>query len=447
MRLEDIRLNWPVVLFSLAFIAATWLIFALAPAASSRADLRGLLDRGRLGSPSVAVRQGLMVVQVALAGVLAIGAGLLTKSFLRLSQVDPGFDPAGVVMATLQLPESRYPMPKAWPVLEWPQAAGFQQQLLDDLKALPGVRHAALAYYSAFDSGWTTRVTVEGRPAPPPGEQPEAHFRPISEDYFEVLRIPLRRGRRFLPLDDAYHPKVAIIDEAFARVHFPGEDPVGRRISVYGVPREIVGVAAGVRFRALSTEAQPTMYLPSGQNPLSQYTILLRTTTDPLSMAGVMRQRVRVIDKDLALYDLASLEEVLSGSLAGRRFTMSLLSGFAFAALLLAAIGIYGVVSYLAGRRTHEIGLRQALGAGSGAILGLIVGGGLRLAAAGAVLALLGGFVFSRWIGALLFDTASTDPSTFALTAVLLLAIAAAASLIPAWRAVRVAPSLALRQD
>jgi predicted permease len=290
-------------------------------------------------------------------------------------------------------------------------------------------------------------VTVEGRPAPAPGEQDEASFRPVSASYFHTLGIPLVRGRDFGHMDGPGRPLVAIVNDAFVARHLPGEDPVGHRISVFGLPREIVGVVRSERFRGLEAGSAPAMYLPLAQNPQPAITVVLHATGDPLDLAPALREAVRGLDPTLALFELGSAEQALARSLEERRFTLLLLGAFAAVALALAAVGIYGVVSFAVSERTREMGVRIALGAEPRHVFRMVVRQGLGLSsaaiAAGTVLALAFGRVMER----LLFGVEARDPATFAAVAVLLLATAFTACAVPALRATRVDPTTALRAE
>ncbi len=443
-RLELVAIDERVLGFTLAITALTWAVFSLWPAARSAAlpSLRVVAWRPRSAASRV-----LVISEMALAALLLIGAGLLVRSFARLLAVDPGYDPKNVLALSLQLPPARYPAPKGWPILEWPQVSRFQEQLLEQAKALPGVESAALGISTPLDGGWTTRMTIAGRPAPPPGQQDEPYLRLVSEDYFRVARIPLRAGRGLTPHDDDRRPKVGLVNESFVRRYFPTENPLDQRVNVYGVERQIVGVVGNEKFAGLGRETPPAMYLPYRQNPLGSMTLIVRTAGDPLALAPALQKRIWSIDRDLAPFDVMSLEQGLSLALAQRRFTMLLLGVFAATALALAAVGLYGVIAYWVSRRTQELGVRMALGASRGEVLRLVVGQGLRLSVVGAALGAAAAFPLARFLKTELFGVSVTDPATFAVVPLVLIAVAAAACYIPARRATRVEPMAALRYE
>jgi putative ABC transport system permease protein len=332
-------------------------------------------------------------------------------------------------------------------VNDWPALHVFTESLAGRLQANPAVRSVAFAHQGPTDPGWTTRVTVEGRPAPAPGEQDEASFRPVSAGYFGTLGIPLSRGREFGRFDGPGRPLVAVVNDAFVARHLPGEDPLGHRISVFGAAREIVGVVPNERFQGLEAGPAPAMYLPVAQNPMTALTIIVRTTRNPLDLAPGLREAVRGVDPTLALFELESAEQALARSMEQRRFTLLLLGGFAAVALVLAGVGIYGVVSFAVSARTREMGLRIALGAEPRHVFRMVVRQGLGLSAAaiaaGTLLALLLGRVMER----LLFGVEARDPVTFASVVTILLAAAFVASAVPALRATRVDPTTALRVE
>ncbi len=443
-RLERASVDARALGFALAVSAAIWFIFSLWPAVkvSAAPSLRASTSR-----PRAAASRLLVVSEVGLAALLLIGAGLLIRSFWRLLSIDPGYDPKNVLALSLQLSPTRYPFPKGWPILEWSQVTRFQDQLLEKVKALPGVESAALGTSTPLTGGWTTRMTIAGRPAPPPGQQDEPNLRLISEDYFRVARIPLRIGRVFSPQDDDRRPKVGIVNESFVRRYFPAEDPLGHRVNVYGVERQIIGVVANEKFAGLTRETPPAVYLPYRQNPLSSMTLMVRTAQDPLALSSAVQKEVSSLDRDLALFDVMTLEQALSLALAQRRFTMLLLAVFAATALALAAIGLYGVVAYWVTRRTGEIGVRMALGAQPGHVLGLVLIQGFRLAVIGVAAGALGAAALTRFLKSQLFGVTTTDPLTFLSVPILLLVIALAACYLPARRAARVSPMVALRYE
>ena len=448
-RLDQAVIDLRVPGFTLLSTLLCWMVFSFAPAI--RSSEPGLLHtlKGATGSGAGRrrLRHFLVISEAALAMVLLVGAGLLIRSLWRLARVDPGYDPRNVLTLGLQLPPSRYPMPKQWPIVDWPQAAAFQDRLLEKLKAEPAVQWAALAYGAPGSATWTTRMTVVSRPEPPPGKQDEVHFRPVSGDCFRAIRLPLVKGRGFTARDDGRHPQVAVVNEAFVRRYFPDQDPVAQRISLYGVARKIIGVAGNEKFLGLAQEAPPAAYLPLRQNLLNVMSVIVRTSGDPMRLARSIERNVWSLDSNLAVYDVVTLEQALSTSLAQRRFTIILLAGFAGMALLLAAVGIYGVIGYSVSRQAREIGIRTALGAEPRRMLALVTGEVLRLSLAGALAGAAGAAVLTRLLESQLYGVGATDPVTFGSVTVLLLLVGLLASLLPARRATRVDPAVALRYE
>ena len=450
-RLKEASVDGRALAFALAASLLSALVFGVLPAlrGARRRPQAGLQEGGRTSGTAsgLRARRSLAAFELAAAVILVVGAGLLVRSFWKLQRVDPGYDPRGLLLAKVSFAGPGFAFPKSWPVNDWPAQSAFTETLASRLEANPAVRAVAFAHQGPTDAGWTTRVTVEGRPAPAPGEQDEASFRPVSATYFRTLGIPLERGRDFGRFDGPGRPLVAIVNDAFVARHLPGEDPVGHRISVFGLPREIVGVVRGERFQGLDAGPAPAMYLPLAQNPLPALTVVLRVTPEPLDLAPALREAVRGLDPTLALFELGSAEQALARSLEERRFTLLLLGAFAVVALTLAAVGIYGVVSFAVSERTREMGVRIALGAEPRHVFRMVVRQGLGLSfaaiAAGTVLALALGRVMER----LLFGVEARDPLTFAAVAVLLLATAFTASAVPALRATRVDPTTALRAE
>jgi putative ABC transport system permease protein len=332
-------------------------------------------------------------------------------------------------------------------VFEWPRGVGFIQALEDRVGRLPGVAAATTALNPPLAAGWTTRVTVAGRPAPPAGEQDEAWFRPVGPGYFGLLGIPRLAGREFEPADDGSTPRVAVIDQAFARRYFPDGSPIGESVVIFEVPREIVGVVGEVRHRGLEAEVQPTMYVPLHQNPMSTLSLVVRTPGDPMTLLPAVRGEVAGLDPDLPVFGATSLEETISGSVAERRFTLLLLSLFAGLALVLAAVGIYGTVALGVAERRHEIGVRLALGGGRGDVVRLILAEGLGLTLAGVGLGVAGALAVRRTLASLVFGIGTADPATYVAVAAALAAVALAASWIPARRATAVDPVVVLQHE
>ncbi len=451
-RLDKVALDAPMTLFTLAVSVSTWVVFGLVPAlrASSADVQQALKEGGRSTGESLArqtLKKSLVVAEVALAVVLVIGAGLMLRSFWSLSGVDPGMDVSRVVSLDFELPGTRYPAPDDWPFLKWPKVTQLQARLLEEVEALPGVHSVSLALSNPLSSAWTTRTRVVGKPIPDREGFDEAYFQPVSEAYFETCGVPLQMGRSFTTRDDDSHPLVAIVNEAFVDFYFGGEDPIGHRILVYGAEREVVGVVGDVRFRGLGRGSYPAMYLPFRQNPLGFLSLVYRADKDAGDLLPAVKSVIWRIDPDLALFNVSVLDEALSASLSRERFTATLLSCFALSALLLSAIGLYGVISYLVTQRTHEIGIRMALGAGRREVFRLVVGAGMVLVAVGVGIGMVAALGSAGFVSSLLFGISSRDPWTFGTVPLVLALVAFVACYLPARRASRVDPMRALRYE
>jgi putative ABC transport system permease protein len=393
------------------------------------------------------VRRALVVLEVALSVLLLSGAGLMLRSFWQLSQVDPGYDPKNLLTFSLQLPQSRYPAPKQWPFREWPAVSNFRAQLLEKLRNHPGVTDATIALASPAAGTWTTRMTIGGRPVPPPGQQDEMQFRVVSHEYFRTIRLPIRSGRAFTITDDERHAQVCLINDAFARRYFPGENPLGQTLNIYGTVRQIAGVTGDERFLGLMNAAPPTAYIPHEQFPISSMAVIVRSAVEPTTLIGAIQQHVWSLDGALAAYDVAAVESSLEAYVAQRRVVLILLAAFSATALLLAALGIFGVISFSVSRRTREIGVRMALGAQRGRILTHVLGEGLVVSLAGSAIGLVAALALTRVLTSLLFEVSPHDPLTFLAVTALAICAALAAGLIPARRASNISPMEALRYE
>jgi putative ABC transport system permease protein len=449
-RLQECAVDGRALLFALLASLASALVFGALPAlrGARRSPAASLKQGGRVaGASGLRARRFLVAFELAAAVVLVVGAGLLVRSFSNLRRVDPGYDPKNLLLAHLSLTGPGYEFPKGWPVLQWPAYTAFADALRKRLEAQPGVLGVAFAHQGPADPGWATGVTVEGHPPPTPGEQAEASYRPVSPGYFRTLGVPILRGREFGRFDGPGAPPVAVVNEAFAARHFPGEDPVGRRILVARLPREIVGLAGDERFEGIEAGPAPAMYLPIDQNPQPSVTVAIRTASDPLAAVPALRAALRATDPTRALFEVETAEQALAGSLRQRRFVLVLLGGFAAVALLLAAVGTYGVVSFAVGERTREVGVRIALGARPAHVFGLVVRQGMTLAAVAVGLGVLGALALGRVMENLLFGVGARDPLTLATVAAGLLLTAFSASALPALRATRVDPVRALRLE
>ncbi len=386
------------------------------------------------------MRGFLVVSEVALAFVLLIGAGLLIRSFAQLTEVDPGLDPRGVLTMDIMLPFAKY---------RDGRSVAFFQQTLERVRALPGVEAAAavlpLPLSGAHESGG---FGIEGRPSPT-DQTFNAGFRIISPDFFKTFRVPLVKGRLLAESDDAKAPSVVVINESLARNYFANEDPLGKRITLSFDPRtcEIVGVVGDVKHSALDEEAKREIYLPMAQFPQTFMSLAVRTSGDPLQMVAAVRGQVWAGDKDQPVTNIETMERLMAKSVAPRRFNLLLLGVFALVGLALAAVGLYGVMSYTVTQRTREIGVRMAMGAQTGDVLGLVVGEGMKLALIGALLGLGGALALTRLLKTSLFEVSATDPLTFFVIAAALIIVALLACWIPGRRAAKVDPMVALRID
>lgn len=447
-RLGDVKVDWPVLGFSLAVSLFTSLLFGLAPAlAAARPDLTETLKEGGRGSAGGGhhrLRSMLVVSEVALALVLLAGATLLSRSFLRLLQVDPGFQPARVLSLQMGLPPLAYTQPA--------QRTLFLQQLLARVAALPGVQSAGtVSQLPMSGQNNDTSFALEGQPLAAPGmSSNNANQRVVSPDYFQTMSIPLRKGRFFTERDTADSPKVVIISESFAARFFAGQDPLGQRITMdFGEPwtAEIVGVVGNIHHNSLAAPVYREMYTPAAQQAPGMWNLVVRGAVDPTRLTAAIKSEVRASDKNLPIYNVRPMEERVAESAAQPRLRTTLLGIFAGLAVLLAAVGIYGVISYSVTQRTHELGIRKALGAQSGDVLRLVVRQGMALALIGVAIGLTASFGLARLIQGLLFNISPMDPWTFVSIPLLLAMVALSATLIPAWRATRVDPMVALRYE
>ncbi len=452
-RLAQVGLDWRVLAFTMLISLATCLIFGLIPAwHASKPDLHTALEQsGRTSGPGASrlrFRQLLVVFQVSIAVMLVIGAGLLIKSFWVLQQVDSGFRAEGVLSAGLTLPMSKYADPG--------QINNFHKQVLDRISALPGVKSATIAYDDPLHSNWLDSFQIEGR-APSPDQSLSANFIPVGAEYFDTVGVRLAAGRKFTPQDDQDHPGVAIVNESFARHYFPNENPLGQRMRpsppgrIWNNQRltsfEIVGIVRDVKSAGLEAPSEPAYYLPASQAPLQDMTLLVRTTTDPLSLVGPVRQAVLSIDPNQPISNVSTLEKVVDDSIAQRRLNMLLMGLFGGLAMLLSAVGIYGLLSHAVTQRTQELGIRMALGAQVGDVLKLVLRQGMMLALAGEAIGLIGAFALTRLIRGLLFGVTPNDATTFIAVAGVLTIVALLACYLPARRATKVDPLIALRYE
>jgi putative ABC transport system permease protein len=446
-RVADVTIDRWVLAFALASSLVTGLLFGLAPAwqASRGRSAAALKEGGRSSTSSGGrwLRSGLLVGEVALSIVLLVGATLLLRSFARVTSVDPGFKADGVLAFQVALPQSAYP--------DEPRRIAFFDSFLGKLDALPDVGGAGMVQTLPMRGGYVLSFEIQGRPPAEPGKELSALHRVVSPGYFQALGVPLVRGRMFTDQDRETAPMVALVDEAFARRHFPDENPIGRGLDIGNGTDgfyEIVGVVGNIRYSALGDAPEPTMYVPYKQDVFSQMWVVARAGDgDPGRIAGAVRQALRDIDPTLPAFSLTPLSTVVSDSIAQQRFAMVLLALFAGVALVLAAVGLYGVVSYVVSQRTREIGLRMAMGAAPGNIVRMVLGGGMKLALVGVAIGLGGAMALSRYVETLLYEVTPSDPLSYAGTAAILLVVAAAACYVPARRAMRVDPLVALQAE
>jgi putative ABC transport system permease protein len=447
-RAQSIGLRPPVLLFAVGMAILSALFFGLVPAFRASAGGAFVALRGRGNHVSSSVGRSLLVIaEVALAVVLVTGAGLFLRSLVKLMNVDTGVQTEHVLSASIELPPARYPVPsmKAYP--HWPAFNSFYPRLLASLHAIPGVHEAALSFAHPFDAAFTTEMDVEGMPPQPAGARDEMRVRAVSPHYFELLGIPLLRGRTLRETDVEGSGDVLVINEAMAKRYFAGKDPIGKRISFWGHDRRVIGVVRGERFRGLDREIDPAVYPSLAQMPFSNLTILLRVEGDPARYGNAIRSVVDALDSTIAVAQVEPVADRLFQSTAEPRFQTTLITLFGLVALLLAAIGLYGLVAYQVQQRTHEIGIRAALGATRSAILRLIVGRGLALALAGIGTGIFAALLTTRLVASALFHVSASDPLIFGGVAILLTAVALVASYVPARRAAKVSPSVALRYE
>jgi len=446
-RSQEIGIDAKVLGFTVLVSVLTAILFGLVPAIrASRCDLQTTLKEGGRGSMTGAktrARSLLVIADVALSLVLLIGAGLLIKSFSRIQSVSPGFESKGVLTMQVALPAFKY--------REAPQIKTFFENTLEGIRALPGVQSAgAVSDLPLSGSVHSGSFNIEGRPTADGEEGPHADIRSATPDYFRTMKIPLISGRYFDDRDVKDSEPVAIIDETLAQRYFPGEDPLGKRVEFQpGQPiwRQVVGVVGHLKHKALDADYMDQLYSPHAQVSNSNMFLVVRSSTDPLSLTSAVRETVRNVDKDQPVYKVRTMEQLLSTSLAQRRLAVILLGVFAAVAMMLAAVGLYGVISYGVTQRTNEIGIRMALGAERAGIFKMVLSQGIGLTIVGIALGLAGAFALTRVMSSMLFGVTATDPWTFVVIPIVLGVVALAACFVPALRATRVDPMVALREQ
>ena len=447
-RIAEVVLDRAALLFALGAAGASGIFFGAFPALqASGVDGNQALVRGRAAGFSAGshrLRRGLIVVESALALMLLAGAALMVRTVQELVRLDPGFRPDHIVTTRLTLAGNQWTDERQ---------RAFYRDVVERVAAVPGVRRAALTFALPIDgSQWNSIFIVGDKPVPERAQLPVAAFTPVSESYFETIGMRLVSGRMFTRADTAASPMVIVVNERLAKRLWPGEDPVGKRLK-QGWPedrtpwREVIGVVGDVKFNGLISDTPLQVYLPLMQEGMRSLAIVANTTVEPASIAPSLESVVHQMDKDLPLYQTRTMDDLLSASIARQRMSRIVFVTFAVVALVLAAVGLYGVVAQGVTERTHEIGVRMALGAQQRSVLGLVIQQGFSMALLGSVIGVAGAISVSRWIQGLLFNVTATDPATFAVVVALLLVVGAAACLVPAWSASRVDPIQALRTE
>jgi putative ABC transport system permease protein len=448
-RLQAISIDPSVLAFTLVVATVTGLVFGFAPARRGFVtdpidSLRDTSARGATSSGARGASRVLVIVEVALAFMLVVGAGLMVKSLLALQREDPGFREQGLLTFEVSLPESRYPDDAA---------ARAVERILREIRAVPGVRSAgAINYIPLSTFGFNGGFAIQGRPPFPRDTAPVVEFRLVTPGYFATMGIPLRHGQDFTGADRATGRPVVIINQAMADRYWPGEDPVGARVQLAAdsgsVWREVVGVAGSVRSNRMTAEPVPETYVPHAQLPVGSMGFVIRT--DPGSGAAAMpaiRERLSGIDSNLPLVRVRAMSAIIEASTGDTRMSSVLTAVFALLAALLAGVGIYSLIAYSVAQRSREIGIRVALGADRRAVTGLLVGEGLALSATGLVAGVCGALLLTGVLESMLYEVSPTDPGVLGATCLGVLGIAALASLVPARRALRVDPAVALRGE
>jgi len=449
-RMDEVKVDGAVVGFTFAVSLLTGMIFGLAPAVQvSKANLNEFLKEGARGSTGGSranrVRSMLVISEVALSLVLLIGAGLMIRSFMQLMNVSPGFNPQNVLTMQIFLPQTKYS--------RGTDQAAFFKQVISRVEALPGVESVgAITHLPLSGMEESGNFSIESRPSQSFDVGTTADMRAISTNYFRSMGIPILRGRDFSETDGEQSVPVAIISESMAARFFPGEDPLGQRIKRGSSTAEfpwstIVGIAADVKHSALEKQSRPHLYFSYPQSPFGYMALVVRTSASPESLSVAAQNAVWAVDKDQPVVNVKTMEQYLSTAVAARRFNMTLLAAFAVVAMVLATVGIYGVISYTVTQRTHEIGIRMALGAAQRDVLKLVFGQAITLAVIGVVIGVVASFALTRIMSSLLFGVTATDPITFVAIPLILAGVALGACFVPARRAMKVDPMIALRYE
>jgi putative ABC transport system permease protein len=451
VNLQNVGINTTVLAWTLGVTLLTSILFGIVPAfEATRLNLNDALKEGgkgadAQGSRSRRLRGFLVVGEVALALMLLAGAGLLVKSFAQLRKIDTGFETENVLTMVLRLPAAKYK--------DDPQYVAFFRQALERISATPGVQSAGIVNFLPLYGGLgsSTGFNIEGKPEPPRGTGPSTNVRVADSGYFKTMGIPLKQGRNFTVAEDSETRPVILVSESFARRHFPSEDPIGKRIKVFMAEdpawTEIIGIVGDVRYDNLTAEAEPTVYYPHPGLTYEFMTLVIRTAGDPAEMAPAVRREIAAIDPDQPVSDVRTMTQVMADTVGRARFNTLLLGIFAGLATLLAAVGIFGVMNYSVQLRTREIGLRMALGAQPGRVLMLVLRQGLLLTLIGIGVGLAGALALSRVMSGLLYGVTASDPATFAAIVLVLAVVSLIACYIPARRATRVDPLIALKYE
>jgi putative ABC transport system permease protein len=445
-RLATMRIDGWVLAFTAAISLASGLLFGLVPALQlSKPDMNVVLrDEGR-GSTGNRRRNNarnmLVVSQVALSMLLLVASGLLVRSFIRLQTASPGFDPRNVLSMRISLPRTKY--------ATRPQMIAFYNEALKQVRTLPGVESVAISSALPLNPTRQSPMLLQGQPEVPLGQRPVLNIQTISPEYTKVLHVPLMRGRTFTEHDDADAPPVAMVNQSVVRHYWRNEDPIGKHIFLGQLPKpvEVVGVLGDIKNTALAQETAPEGFLPFPQLPWAALNLTVRTAPDPHGLISAVRSQISAIDKDQPVTNVQTLEEVLEWASAQPRFTMFLLAIFSAIAVILAIVGIYGVIAYTVAQRTQELGIRMALGAAKGDILRMVIGHGLLLTVSGVLIGLIASVALTRVLSSMLYQTSTTDPLVFSSSTALFLVVASIASYMPARRATRIDPTDALRNE